>query len=140
MRYPINLKPEEKGLFSVSFPDFPEAITAGNNRDHALEMALDALITSLDFYFEDRRMVPLPSRIKRGQAFVDLPPGFSAKILLLNEMLEQEVRPAELARRMGVPPPEINRLLNLRHNTKIDTIAVAMNALGKRLELQVAAQ
>jgi antitoxin HicB len=52
--------------------------------------------------------------------------------------VRQKVRPIELARRMGVPRQEVTRVLNLKHNTKIDTTAQALAALGKRLELRVA--
>jgi antitoxin HicB len=121
--------------FMVSFPDVPEALTGADTREQALEMAADALTTAMDFYFEDRRTVPAPSAQKRGQVMIDLPPSVGAKVLLLNEMLLQGTRPADLARRMNVRPQEVNRLTDLRHPTKIDTIALALKALGKRLEL-----
>jgi antitoxin HicB len=31
----------------------------------------------------------------------------------------------------------VNRILNLEHKTKIDTIAQALGAMGKRLELSI---
>ena len=99
-------------------------------------MAASALETALDFYFENSRVVPKPSRIKRGQDFVDLPASVSAKVLLLNEMIRQRVRPAELARRMQTTPQEVNRLTNIRHTSRIDGIAGAMKALGKTLEIR----
>jgi len=52
-------------------------------------------------------------------------------------MLRQQVKPAELARRMNVRPQEVNRLTNLHHPTKIDTISSALLAIGKRLELSL---
>jgi antitoxin HicB len=58
-------------------------------------------------------------------------------VLLLNEMIKQKVRPAELARRLETTPQEVNRLTDLRHATKIDRIAGAMKALGKTLEIRV---
>ena len=123
--------------FMVSFPDIPEALTSGASREEALVMAADALTTAMDFYFEDRRPVPAPSEPKRGHVMVDLPASVSAKVLLLNEMLRQDVRPAELARRMNVRPQEVNRITTLSHPTKIDTISQALAAMGKRLELSL---
>lgn len=99
-------------------------------------MAQDALETALDFYFDDRRPVPIPSKPKRGQPLVSLPLSIEAKVLLLNEMVRQRVRPAELARRMRTSPQAVNRLVNLRYVSKIDGIAGAMAALGKSLEIQ----
>jgi predicted RNase H-like HicB family nuclease/predicted DNA-binding transcriptional regulator AlpA len=81
LRYPVVLTPAEEGGFVVTFPDIPEAITQGDDRESALEMGLDALITSLDFYFDDKRTVPLPSAIKRGQTYIDIPARLSSKIL-----------------------------------------------------------
>lgn len=136
LSYPARVLRDGEG-FMVSFPDIPEALTGADTRAQALEMAADALTTAMDFYFEDRRPVPSPSVPKRGQVMIDLPPSVGAKVLLLNEMLAQGTRPADLARRMNVRPQEVNRLTDLRHPTKIDTIAQALKALGKRLELSV---
>lgn len=134
--YPVHLRKDEEYI-TVSFPDVPEAHTFGNNREHALEMAKEALESAMDFYFEDRRPVPAPSKPKRGQPVVELSASVSAKVLLLNEMLRQKVRPAELARRLKTTPQEVNRLTNIRHITRIDGIANALKVLGKTMEIRV---
>lgn len=134
MRYPIKIRRDGR-YFLVTFPDIPEAITQGETKEEAVEAARDALETALDFYFDEKRIVPAPSRLKRGQLFVELPISLTAKVLLLNEMLRQKVRPAELARRLHTTPQEINRLTNIRHASKIDGIASAMKALGKILHV-----
>ena len=133
--YPVSLKKDGKFIL-VTFPDIPEAITSGNNRDHALEMAAEALESAMDFYFEQRRAVPTPSKAKRGQPVVELPVSLSAKVLLLNEMIKQKVRPTELARRLHTSPQEVNRLTDIRHTSRIDGIAGAMKMLGKTLEIR----
>jgi len=69
---------------------------------------------------------------------VELSPSVAAKVLLLNEMLRQKVRPIDLARRLGTTKQEVNRLTNLRHPTKIDRIDMALRALGKRLYVDAA--
>jgi len=136
LSYPARLT-RDGDVFMVSFPDIPEALTGAASREDALQMAVDALTSAMDFYFEDRRAVPPPSELKRGQVWVDLPPSVGAKVLLLNEMLAQGTRPADLARLMNVRPQEVNRLTTLKHPTKIDTVADALRALGKRLELTI---
>lgn len=135
--YPATIARDGDG-FVMSFSDIPEALTGAKTRSEVLELAVDALTTAMDFYFEDRRAVPLPSPLKRGQVGIDLPASVSAKVLLLNEMIAQGARPAELARRMDAKPQEVTRLLDLHHATKIDTVAAALLALGKRLELSLA--
>lgn len=135
-RYPARLKADEAG-FTVTFRDIPEAITAGATREEVMDMATDALATAMDFYFEDKRPVPMPSDAKRGETLIELRASVAAKVLLLNAMLAQHVTPAELARRMHTRPQEVNRVIDLGHATKIDTIASALAALGMRLELNV---
>jgi antitoxin HicB len=139
MKFPVTLTPDkDDGGFVVTFPDIPEAITQGDTVEEALAMAQDALETALEFYFEDKRAVPVPSKAKRGQNVIELPASLSAKVLLLNEMVIQNIRPAELARRLNTTPQEVNRLTNLRHTTRIDGIAAALHALGRHLEISVA--
>ena len=135
--YPVNLRKDGKFILAT-FPDVPPAITQGNNRTHALEMAKEALELAMEFYFDDMRPVPMPSKPKRGQAVVELSPSVAAKVLLLNEMLRQKVRPIDLARRLGTTKQEVNRLTNLRHSTKIDRIDAALRTLGKRLYVDAA--
>lgn len=137
MKYPATFTPAEEGGFVVTFRDIPEAITQGDDEAEALSMAADALLTVMDFYFEDRRPVPLPSEAAEGEHLIELPLSASAKVLLLNEMLAQKARPADLARLMGIKPQEVNRIVDLEHATKIDTLAAAFKALGRELELTV---
>jgi antitoxin HicB len=138
MRYPVHLEPAEEGGYVVTFPDIPEAITQGEGIEDALRRGADALESALEFYFEARRPVPTPSSPRRGQRVVELPVSLVAKVLLLNEMLRQNVRPAELARRIGTTPQEVNRLTDIRHTSRIDGVDAALRALGKRLEVHVA--
>ncbi len=137
-RYPVNLKPDKiNGGFVVTFNDIPEAITQGDTLPQALAAAKDALESALDFYFEDKRAVPTPSKPRRGQHVIELPASLSAKVLLLNEMITQNVRPADLARRLNTTAQEVNRLTNVRHTTRIDGIAAALQALGKHLDMRI---
>jgi antitoxin HicB len=135
LAYPVELTPDGKFMM-VTFPDIPEANSQGDSVEDALNMAVDALETALDFYFDAGRPVPAPSKPKRGQHMVELRASIAAKVLLLNEMLRQKVRPVELARRLQTTPQEVNRLTNIRHTSRIDGIAVALKALGKTMEIR----
>lgn len=99
--YPARIRPDGNRFF-VMFPDIPEALTDGGSREEAVANAADALETAMEFYFEDSRPVPPPSALKRGQVPIALPASLSAKVLLLNAMIEEGVTPSELARRLGV--------------------------------------
>jgi antitoxin HicB len=135
MKFPAVIKPDGDGWL-VTFPDIPEALSAGSTWEEAVAMAKDAIVTSLEFYFDDKREIPEPSRVKKGQVGIELPASVAAKVLLLNEMIKQKVRPSELAKRLGTTAQELTRLAQLSHVTKIDGIDNALQALGKRLDIR----
>lgn len=138
-QYPVTLEFDEASQgYAVSFVDIPEALTQGDTVEDALIEAQDALITAMDFYFEDKRAVPPPSKAAKGQHTVALPTSVWAKVLLLNEVCAQNLRPIDVAQRMGVRPQEVTRILDLHYATKIDTVAAALKAVGKELTLTVA--
>ncbi len=100
-------------------------------------MARDALVTAMDFYFDDRRKVPSASKVRRGEVLVPVAASVAAKVLLLNEMIDRKLTPATLARKLNTSPQVVNRIVDIHHATKIDTIAEALHAMGKRLELSI---
>lgn len=135
--YPALLT-KDRGGYVVTFRDIPEAHTHGKSLAEAKENARDALATAMDFYFEDRKSVPMPSKHKKNEILIDLPASLSAKVLLLNEMLSEGISPAQLARKLQTSPQVVTRIVDLHHSTKIDTIAEALGAMGKKLVLSVA--
>lgn len=136
MKYKVVIEhDEQEGGWFASFPQIPEALTCGDTREEALKMAEDALVTALDFYFEDERAIPVADALKAGDDYVLLPASVTAKVLLLNAMLKSETSQAELARKLNTRPQEVTRIVKLGHATKIDTIEDALSALGWRLEL-----
>ncbi|KGF32079.1 MULTISPECIES: type II toxin-antitoxin system HicB family antitoxin [Oligella] len=136
MKYPFVLTPDAPG-FTVTFPDLPEAITYGETKEEAIDLAYDCLVTALDFYFDDMRAVPEPSKVKDEQYAVMLPASVTVKVKLLNEMTKQRIKQADLARLMNLSPTQVNRMVNLHRATKVDTLDRAFKALGKTLEFEV---
>ena len=132
MQYPATFTKAD-GVIVVSFRDIPEALTQGKNDKHAVEMAEDALITAMSFYFEDNRNIPLPSKARAGEVMIHLPISAATKMLLLNTMLDLRVNQADLARLMKVSPQNITRIVDLNHSTKIDTMEKAFNAMDMDL-------
>lgn len=138
-RYPAQIKPNGDGGFIASFRDVPEALTEAWTEEELKKNALDALITAIDFYIEERRPFPQPSSFGPGDLKIELPPSVIAKVLLLNAMIETNTRPIDLARKLGLSRQEVSRITDLHHSTKIDTIAKALNAIGRNLDLSVSA-
>ena len=137
LAYPVELSPDTNGTLLVTFPDFPEATTFGGDEGDALLRAVDALETVLAARIDDREEIPLPS-CSRAAALVALPALTAAKVLLYRAMREAGVRKADLARRLGWQGPQVDRLLDLGHASRLDQIEQALAALGKRLTVDIA--
>ena len=80
---------------------------------------------------EDREEIPVPT-VKRGR-FITLPVLTETKISLYRQMRSAGVGKAELARRLDCHLPQIDRLLELGHASRLEQIEQAFLALGKLL-------
>jgi antitoxin HicB len=136
MRYPVILK-REKGMVTVFAPDVPGVQTFGDDEQEALARAVDALETMFMAMIEDREDIPRPRTPKRGEKTVTLPALTTAKLELYQAMRAAGIGKAELARRLNCHLPQIDRLLDLGHASRLDQLEQAFAALGKRLEVAV---
>jgi antitoxin HicB len=135
LRYRVKLSKDTNGTILVDVPDIPEAHTFGEDRDEALARAVDAIETALMLYIEDRLDIPTPSRT-RGEAVI-LPALTEAKLGVYATMRAQRVGKAELARRLNCHLPQIDRLLDLGHDSRLDQLEAALSAMGKRLTVSI---
>ena len=61
------------------------------------------------------------------------------KVRLYQGMREQGVGKAELARRLGWHMPQVDRVLNVEHHSRLDRMDAALAAIGRRLCVSTAA-
>ena len=66
-----------------------------------------------------------------------LSPLLVAKVELYDATLTQQVNKAELGRRLHWHLPQVDRVLDVRHASRLDQLEQALAAVGKRLELHV---
>jgi antitoxin HicB len=137
LRYPVKLEPDTNDTIRVEFPDVPEANTFGEDEDEALMHAVDALETALSMYIDDRRDIPKPSPIKARAKYVTAPALTEAKLALYTAMRAERVGKAELARRLNCHLPQVDRLLDLMHSSRLDQLEAAFRVLGKRLTVRI---
>jgi antitoxin HicB len=136
--YPATLSPDPDGGFTVTFRDVPEAITEGDTRDEALLRAEDALESALAMYVAAKEPLPVSSPAEAGEEMVPLSALGMAKTALYDAMREQGIGRAELARRLCWHLPQVNRVLDLRHASRMEHVEAALAALGLRLIVEVA--
>ena len=135
--YPVTLTHDDNNTVLVTFKDVPEAITFGADEDEALLNAVDALETGLSFYIDKRRPLPDPGRPAKGQRTVRPSALECAKLGVYQAMTQEGVKKSELARRMGWHMPQIDRLFDLNHASRLDQIEAAARALGKSVTVSV---
>lgn len=135
MRYPVKLTPDDYGTLLATAPDFPEVATFGEDREDALARAADAIETALTGRIAAREEIPRPAR--GGGDCAVLPALTAAKLSLYWAMREDGVGKAALARRLGWHLPQIDRLLDLNHASKLDAVEAALAALGRGLEIKI---
>jgi antitoxin HicB len=124
-----------EGQVLVSCPDIPGMHSVGDDQADALREAVDGLETILAAIMQDREPIPKAKAVANGRDrhFVYLPTIAMAKIALYQAMLAQGVAKAELARRLHVPRVSIDRLLDIRHNSRMDQLDAAMESVGQRI-------
>jgi antitoxin HicB len=153
--YPVVLEADDNGTILVTCPDLPEVTTWGQDEQDALRHAVDAIEEALAGIIARRERIPEPSRpsarvgsarrrklnlaiAAKPNAAVSIPaltPLTEAKIALYRAAFDARVSKAELGRRLGWHSPQIDRLFNLNHRSRIEQIDQALRALGKRISV-----
>ena len=134
--FPAKLtRDRESGGFTVSFRDFPEALTAGGDRAEALEQAADCLDEAIAGRIADDEEIPFPSVAKRGEAVISLCARMAAKAVLHIALAESGMSQRKFARHVGTHEKEVRRLLDPRHPSKIDRLAEVLEALDWRMTI-----
>ena len=138
LTYRVVLERDTNGTILATCPDFPEVAAVGDDEPAALREVFDAIETAIHGRIGDREPVPVPRAPAKSATSVTLSGQVTLKALLHNAMLEKGMRKADLGNLLGLHPPQVDRLLDPRHSTKLESLESAFAALGKRLEMKVA--
>lgn len=136
LAFSIELTRDDNGTFLVTCPDLPEVTTFGEDEEDAKLRALDAIEEAVAGRIADREEIPVPSPTE-GRVEVMLPVLVALKVHLHQIMVASGVRKADLARKLDVHAPQVDRLLNIRHASRLDQMEAAFRALGHRIDLHV---
>ncbi|HEY1629725.1 MAG TPA: type II toxin-antitoxin system HicB family antitoxin [Rhizomicrobium sp.] len=132
--YPYKLERQSNGWWLVRFPDIPEALTEGENRQEAMEAAEDCLITALEGYMKAGRSIPRPPF--KGERII-LPSLVTAKLAVYVNMQKRGWSKVKLADELGMPENSVRRLLDLRHSSHLWIIDEAMQKMNDRLSIDL---
>ncbi|WP_336276331.1 type II toxin-antitoxin system HicB family antitoxin [Bartonella sp. CB178] len=134
--YHAKLEADPDGSFIVTFPDIPEAVTAGANRAEALENAAEALGLALRSYCMDNVPLPTPKQYK-NLITVTVDAWNTLKLAVVEAFNEADITKRELANRLGKKETQARRILDPNYPTKLQTLERALAVLGKRVVITV---
>jgi antitoxin HicB len=135
LSYRVVLSPDDNDTVMVTCPDLPEVTSFGDDEADALLRAVDSIEEALAARIAKREPVPAPSAGKGRR--VRLPVLTALKVELYRAARAEGVRKAEMARRLHLHAPQVDRLFDLRHGSHLDQIEAAFRALGRTIEFDV---
>ncbi|MGF7164631.1 antitoxin HicB [Pantoea sp. AN62] len=111
--------------------------SVGDTIDGALLEAEDGIVTAISLEMDMRRPIPSASEPQPGEYVVYLPVLVAMKAALYNAMIETGTRKADLARRLGVNGPQVDRLLDVEHSSKVEKVELALAQLGRKAQIEI---
>ena len=136
LAYPINLEDDDGTVLATS-PDFPELTTFGEDQDEAVAHAADAIEEAIAARIHDGKDIPSPTQ---GAVYTTLPTLTTVKVMLYQGMRDQGIGKAELARRLSWHLPQVDRVLDIQHHSRLDQMDAALAAIGQQLHVSASAR
>lgn len=136
-RFAVTLESDPDGGLLATFPDVPEAITYGDDREDAIRSAQEALAVALFGYLKEGRPVPM-SRRRTGLLIAPQTTDV-LKIAVVEAWLDSGLSKSEFARMLGINEKEARRILDPDAATKADRLEEALSVLGRKIHIAVEA-
>lgn len=123
--------------WEVSCRDLPLLHSVGDTVEEVLAEAADGLVAAISLEMDARRPIPLASDAQQGEYIVSVPVLVAMKAALYNAMIETGTRKADLARQLGVNGPQVDRLLDVEHSSKVEKVELALAQLGRKARVEI---
>jgi antitoxin HicB len=140
LAYPIELtmmSPEDGGRWLVTFPDWNNAVTEGDDPAEAMANAVACLETMIDYCLRKGLDIPAPGP-GRGRRLVAPDSGLATKAALWQAFRESGVAEPAFAAQLGLAPDQLNRrLFHPRARPRAELVRGAAAALGKRVVVEL---
>ena len=128
--YAVTLEADDNGTWLAVCGVLPEVTTYGGTTEEALKNAVLAIEEALAARMAEGAELPLPTERETGAFLVHLSVQAALKVALYRAMRREGVSKAELARRLAAHGPQVDRLLNMRHKSRLDAMENALHQLG----------
>jgi antitoxin HicB len=133
MTYPARFDHAEDGI-TITFRNFPEAISAAHSDDEALHNASEVLSLVLESRLEEGTAIPEPAMAEEGEVLVA--PDANTQVAVLFRLAREGRSLSDIARAMGTSWAAVQRLENPKHSPTLRQLEKAAAALGKRLVVE----
>lgn len=138
MWYEVVLDPDDNDTWMVTSPDFGEVATFGATPKDALHNARNAIEEAIAARISTGQDIPDPcSDPKNEGSFVQIPAMIFLKSALYMLLKEKGWSRADLMRALGCQREHVDRLFRLEHNSRLDSIEEAFEALGEPLRFDM---
>jgi antitoxin HicB len=128
---------EDTGQYEISFRDFDNLHSVAFTEDDIELEARDALTGMIGDLIDSRIPITEPSSAEEGEIVIHLPVLTCLKAALHNAMISTGTRKADLARKLNQKGPQIDRLLDVSHASKVETLEQALYLLGYEVSVSV---
>jgi antitoxin HicB len=136
IEYPAIFDPADEGGYTITFPDFPEAISEGDTLEEANYNAIEVLDLTLKSRMDDNENIPLPHS-ESGADVHMIAPDVNIQSALLVKLNRGDKKFSDLARTLGTSWPAVSRLEDPSHWPSLRQLDKMAAALGKRLVLSL---
>jgi len=134
--YYAKIENDPDGGFIVTFPDVPEAITGGIDKEEAYDNAAQALGLALRSY--PIRGLSLPvANYHEGLQPISLDAWNTLKLSVIEAFNAVGMTKTQLAQKLGKKETEARRILDPNYPTKLQTLEQVLSVLGKKLIITV---
>lgn len=138
VRYAALFAEQPEGGYTVTFPDFPEAITEGDSRQEAMFHAIEVLTLCLEQRLEEGEETPTGKSVKGG-IWIEPSAAVQTAIQIRQARRAQGKTLADLARALDTSWPTAQRLESPKANPTLHQLERAAAALGLRLVVNLEA-
>lgn len=126
--YKIEVVPDDNDTWLITCPILPEVATFTDELSTWQNPARQAVSEALAARIANGQPAPAENATE-GEHLLVMPLLTSLKVDLWNAMRSANVTKAELGRRLRVHPPQIDRLLDLNHQSRLEAVADAFRAI-----------
>ncbi len=138
--YPFRIWKEEKDYLVQGFKPLENVLTYGESIEDALKNGREALTGVLGAMLDNGQLIPEPPKVRKAKGVYEIEPNPSVAIPILVRKAREEagLTLVDLAEKLGVTYQAVQKWERSGTNPKVATLNRVLEALGKRLELEVA--